>query len=135
MIRTFAGLLVALIVCLLPGSLRAQTVQFRNECRSPVVVQLATVKNNVLQRDQPCLLRSTEVTTKLKADVSKIVVITDAKTNRVLFKDVLHATKKDLAYGIVFDPRFPGRVRVLPRLPGAMKGSKVVEPSKTMTPP
>ena len=58
----------------------------------------------------------------------------DAKTNRVLFRDVLQPTTKDLAYGIVFNPRFPGRIRVEARRAAAMIGGKVVKPGASMKP-
>jgi hypothetical protein len=134
LVRLCPGLLAGLIVCLLPAAVDAQTVQFRNETHAAVVVQTATVVRAVLIRDQPCLLRPREHTPKIKANVSKVVTIYDAKTNRVLFRDVLQATKQDLAYGIVFNPRIPGRVRVETRRPAAMIGGKVGSSGKSIKP-
>jgi hypothetical protein len=122
--RSCPSLLAVLIVCLLPTTLPAQTVVFRNECKSPVVVQTATVVRNVLLRDSPYLLRSTEATPKIALSVNKILTVYDAKSNRVLFRDVLRATPMDLAYGIELDRNRPGSVRVVTRNPKSGDGKK-----------
>jgi hypothetical protein len=93
---------------------------FRNECRSPVVVQMATIKNGVVRRDEPILLRYGECTPKIKADVDRLVMIYDGKANRMLFREVLKSSKKERYYSITFDPRRPGQVQV------------IVRPNKTM---
>lgn len=109
-------MLGVLILCLTPLTGRAQMVMFRNECRSPVVVQVTTVdKKGVIRRDAPMLLRYGDCTEKIKTDVDKVITIVDNKTNRVLFRDVLKANKKDRYFSIVFDPRQPGRVQLILR--------------------
>jgi len=118
-------LLAVLIVCLTPAVLRAETVMFRNECRSPVIVQTATLVGGVLKRDQPCLLRYGECTPKLKLTADKVVAIYDGKTNRILFRDGLKASKKPLYFSIVYDQRRPNQVQVISRAkePAAMTPS------------
>jgi hypothetical protein len=111
--RFHAALLGVLFVCLTPAAVRAEQVMFRNECASPVVVQTATVKGGVVRRDQPILLRSGECTPKIKTDVDRLVMVYDGKANRMLFRDVLKASKKELYYSIKFDPRRPGRVQLI----------------------
>jgi hypothetical protein len=113
--RSLAALLGVLLVGLMPAAGRAEKVMFRNECRNPVVVQMATVKGGVVRRDQPILLRYGECTPKIKADIDRVVTIYDGKANRVLFQEVLKASKKEAYYSIVFDPRRPGRVQVILR--------------------
>jgi hypothetical protein len=124
--------LAVLIVCLLPTTLPAQTVVFRNECKTPVVVQTSTVFRNTLVRDSPYPLRSMEATPRIALSVNKILTVYDPKSNQVLYRDVLRATRMDLAYGIVLDPPPPGRVRVVSRRPESIKPGK---PSSGMTNP
>jgi hypothetical protein len=119
--RFFAALFGVLLVCLAPAVARAEKVTFRNECRSPVVVQTATVDKGVLRRDEPILLQYGECTPKIKADVDRLIMIYDGKANRMLFREVLKASKKELYYSIVFDPRRPGRVQVVQRPAPATK--------------
>jgi hypothetical protein len=131
--RCCPSLLAVLIVCLLPAGLPAQTVVFRNECKSPVVVQATTVYRNVLYRDS-YLLRSMEATPKIALTVNKILTVHDAKSNRMLFRDVLRATRVELAYGIELGNR-PGTVRVAARpadsiKPGTGKPTQQEEPKK-----
>jgi hypothetical protein len=122
--RSCPSLLAGLLLVLLPGAGAAQTVVFRNECRVPVVVQTATVVKGVLVKDDPYPLRPTEATPKIALGVNKLLVITDAKSNRILFKELCRATRKELAYGIVPHPRLRGAVTVSPRQP------KTVTPGK-----
>jgi len=126
-------LLGVLVVCLLPASVDAQTVVFRNECRASVVVQTATVVNGVLVHDSPCLLRSMEATPRIPLKVNKIVTVWDAKSNRILYRSVLRATPVSLAYGIVVHPRIQTQVVLDKRpvnkvKPGKMTGTGMTGP-------
>jgi hypothetical protein len=120
--RVVAALFGVLLISVTASPVRAEKVMFRNECRATVVVQMATVKNGVVRRDQPILLRYGECTPKIKADVDRLVTIYDGKSNRKLFEEVLKANKKEAYYSIVFDARRPGRVQI------------VLRPTKTMPP-
>src|SRR3954471_4530622 len=91
LVRPGAGLLAVALVCLLPSSGWADNVVFRNECRSSVVVQTAVVVKGVIQKDQPTLLRPGDSTDKIPTDVDRIVIVYDARSNRMLFRDVLKA--------------------------------------------
>jgi len=88
---------------------RAEYVIFRNECKTSVVVQTATVVRGVLKRDQ-ALVKPGEYTGKISLDSDKIITIRDGRTGKVLFHDPLRASTKPLAYGIL--PGTPGKVRV-----------------------
>jgi hypothetical protein len=127
--RQCPRLLAVLILCLLPSSVLAETVTFRNDCRYAVVVQLATVEKGVLRREAACLLRCNEITGKAKLNTDKLVIVYDGKSNRILFKDVLRVSKTELNYSIQPDPKMPGKVKMLfyrkpPAKPGAGKTTR-----------
>jgi hypothetical protein len=122
--RLCPRLLAVLIVCWLPGTALAQTVVFRNECKAPVVVQTHTVVRGVLLRDSPCLLKPMEATPQIALGVNKIVTVYDAKTNRVLFQDLLRATPMDRAFGIIPHPRLAGRCAMSQRRTQEVKPGK-----------
>src|SRR5947207_3287742 len=115
LVRPRAGLLAVVLVCLLPSLARAEDVVFRNECRTSIVVQTGVYVNGMLNKDQPVLLRPGEATDKIKANVERIVIVWDARTNRVLFRDVLKADRNPRTYGIQPDPQVPNKVRFVSR--------------------
>lgn len=123
MLRTFdrlsaflPGLLAVVLVCLFPSAVRADTVTFRNETRVSLVVQTATVVRGNVVRDQPCLIRPGDYTPKIILRNDKIVTVYDARTNRVLFRDVLKCSPRtDLGFSIQADPRVPNHVQLHPR--------------------
>ena len=100
------SLFVALAV---PAACRAEYVVFRNECKTSVVVQTASVVRGVLKRDQT-LVKPGDYTDKIALDYDKTITICDGKTGKILFRDPLRATTKPLAYGIL--PSTNGKVRV-----------------------
>ena len=92
----------------------AVNVVFRNDCRSSVVVQTAAVVNGMAQKDQPMLLRPGDGTDKIPTDVDRIVTVYDARSNRVLFRDVLRADPKNpRGYSIQPDQQAPNKVRLV----------------------
>lgn len=117
-------LLAVLIPCLAPAALSAETVVFRNECRSPVVVQAASVVRGVVVREKPHLLRSGDCTPRIKLDRDKVITVYDGRPpNRVLFQGALRASTTEHYYSIV---PFGGRVRMQRRQAppgGAMPGA------------
>jgi hypothetical protein len=120
LVRPLPGLLAVALVCLLPSLVRAENVVFRNECKASVVVQTATVVKGVVKRDQPTLLRMGECTPKIPLDVDRIVTVYDARSNRVLYRDVIKASKKEVGAGISFDPQ-TNKVRLVARKPSMLK--------------
>lgn len=117
--RSLPRLLAALLVLLLPALALAETVTFRNDIRGKAVaVQATSVINGVLKRDQ-YLLRPTETTPKIKTDYEKVITVTDPRTGRVLYKDVLRASKKEAAYSITLDRA--GKVTIVTVPAGLMK--------------
>jgi hypothetical protein len=114
-------LLAALILCLLPGLARAETLYFRNECKTPVVVQAVSVVGGVLRRDKPYLLNAGDRTPGIMLPGNKVITVYDSKVpNRILFQGVIPAGRVDLYYGIVPGAAAP-KVRMMPRRPGFMQ--------------
>ena len=93
-----------------PAACRAEYVVFRNECKTSVVVQTASVVRGVLKRDQ-ALVKPGEYTGKISLDSDKTITICDGRTGKILFRDPLRATKTPLAYAILPNPN-NGKVRV-----------------------
>src|SRR5262245_30673409 len=98
--RLFAAAVALALVGWLPGRADALTVVFRNECKTPIVVQAATVVRGVMKREQPYLLKYGETTPKINITTSKIIMIYDGKANKMLFRDVLKASAKPLYYSV-----------------------------------
>jgi hypothetical protein len=117
-------LLAVLIGCLAPADLRANAATFRNDTTVPLVVQTATLEKGVLRRDQAQLVRSNESTAPIKTNVDKLLFVYDGKTNRVLYRDVLRANKKEAHYGIAVmpHPTIRGRIIMVIRKVPAPKG-------------
>lgn len=115
--ESLPGLLAAAIVLVFAHEARSETVIFRNECRTSIVVQTATVVRGRVVRDQPMLLRSGEYTPKVKTDIDKIVTIYDARSNMVLFRDTLKASMTEQGYSIQPDPNRMGKLRLQFRKP------------------
>ena len=113
------ALSLALFVALVaPAACRAEYVVFRNECRTAVVVQTASVVRGVLKRDQ-MLVKPGEYTDKISLDTDQTITICDGRTGKILFRDPLRASKKPLAYAIL--PGTAGKVRVEKRqMPATM---------------
>ena len=66
------------------------------------------------QKDQPMLLRPGDHTDKIPTDVDRIVTVYDARSNRVLFRDVLRADPKNpRGYSIVPDQQATNKVRLV----------------------
>ena len=109
MIRRLILSLTFFVALAIPTACRAEYVIFRNECKTSVVVQTASVVRGVLKRDQ-ALVKPGEYTGKILLDYDKTITICDGRTGKVLFRDPLRATKKPLAFGIL--PGTAGKVRV-----------------------
>ena len=116
--RTRLPLLAVLILCLMAGDLRADFFVFRNDCKVPLIVQVATVRRGVLMRDQ-ALLRAGEATLKTPLESDKVITIVDSRTSRIIFRNVLKVRKKPAYFSLAPDPIFPTRLRIteIPPLP------------------
>jgi hypothetical protein len=108
--------LAALIVCLTPWAARSETIVFRNECRSMVTVQTASVVRGVYRKDRAIHLRPGEASARIPLDADKLVIISDPRTNRPLYKDGIRSSKRAVYVGIVPDT-VPFKVKLIARPP------------------
>lgn len=107
--------LAALLVGWSATTASAETLEFRNECKAPVVVQVVGVFHGVFRRDRPYLLHPGDITKPgVTLNGDKVVTIYDAKVpNRILYQSAIPAGSRDRHFRIV--PDDPPRVRLLPR--------------------
>jgi hypothetical protein len=95
-------LLAVLILGIAPAAIKAETMEFRNDCRAPVVVHTSVVVGGKLFRNKPYLLKAGENTPKIKMAGDMVVTICDGRVpNRVLFQGGIRAGKAKLSYQIV----------------------------------
>jgi hypothetical protein len=96
-----------------PGALQAAWLGFRNDLSAPVVIQTVTVVNGVArERPRILLLGPGEVSIDpVIQPVHKLIVISDAKTKRVLFQETLAVTN-DLFFSVQSSP--PDRAKLVP---------------------
>jgi len=113
--RVCPKLLLALILLmgLVPSFSLAETVVFRNETPVPIIVQVSAVQRGVLKRHQHLVL-PTQSTPKMPTETDQIILIFDAKTGRMLFRDVLKASMLPLSFGII-PGKLPATLLVVPR--------------------
>src|SRR5579883_1330325 len=101
LIRACPGLLAVLIVGLAAGAASAESITFRNDCKSPVVVQAASVYRGVLRRSRPYLLRPGARSPAITLVGDKVVTIYDGKVpNRVLYQGAVPASKTNRSYRV-----------------------------------
>jgi hypothetical protein len=114
--RLLAVLIVCLVPALAPATALADSVTFRNECGSPVIVQSASVIRGVMRRDRPYALRPGDYSPKIGLDTDKVIVVYDGTNpNRLLFQGSLKASPTPIFYSIVPDS---GKVRMVRKTPG-----------------
>ncbi len=107
-------LLALLVLVLAPLLAVAETLTLRNELPVPVVVQVGSVFRGVLRREQPQVLKPTEVGTGVQLPGNKIINVHDARNpNRILFQVTIPAQNEDQYFGITSDAL--GRIRLEPR--------------------
>jgi hypothetical protein len=111
---------LALVVCAaLPATLPAETLSFRNDTNSPVMIQGSYVVRGQVRRDQPILLQPNGVA-KITLPGNKLITVYDARLpNRVLFQDTINASTEDQAYSVLPD-KVPGKVKVEEAKPAMM---------------
>ena len=112
--QTIALVVVALLLgCVGPAA--AETLTFRNQSGSAVVVQAASVYRGVFRRDRPHLLQPGETTDPgitLLGD--KVITLYDATApNRILFQGTLPGQALNRSFRIL-PGSSPARVRVQP---------------------
>jgi hypothetical protein len=117
--------LTILVGGMLPSSLEAAWLGFRNDLKFPIVVQGTTIINNVVRRDKPQVLYPGEVSwDPILRPGSKVIMIYDAKrTARPLFQENV-TIKDDLFLSVQGDAvgkiqLVPTKMPLMPRRPGS----------------
>src|SRR5262245_28663430 len=122
--RMTKGLVLAFVVlAFCPGALQAAWLGFRNDLNASVIIQTVTVVNGVA-REKPrvFLLAPSEVSIDpVIQPVNKLIVISDAKTKRVLFQDTI-PVNADLFFSVQTNPPdkaklVPAKMPMLPKRP------------------
>jgi hypothetical protein len=91
----------------------AEVLIFRNDTKSPLVVQAACLVNGKVRRDQPMLVQPGGLT-RVALPGNKQITVFDARPpNTTLFQGTLPASLEDQLYSMQADPTAPV-VRMLP---------------------
>jgi hypothetical protein len=99
--RTSLALPAALVVCLLPAAVRAETTKITNGTSLGVVVQATAVVNKQLQSDAPSKLPPGGSTTTTLPGDKVITIIDPAKPNNPLCRKVVAGSTDDQEFAIV----------------------------------
>lgn len=114
MSRTITNLGFACAVMLVvPAGVQAAWLGFRNDLRTPVIIQTHNVVNGVVTREKPriLVLAAGEISIDpVIQPVHKLIEIRDAKTNRVLFRETRPITK-DTFFSLQVNP--PDKVKLV----------------------
>jgi hypothetical protein len=117
--KRLGGILALALLALLPQCTGAAGICFRNELKSPVVVQGGTVVNGMLRRGQPLIVYPGRLAWDSRLPRgTRIVTIYDAnQPARVLFRDTVEVTNQDQAFAVRQGPGNTIRLVPVP-LPG-----------------
>jgi hypothetical protein len=101
---TGSGVLAFLALGLLPGSVFAEVLAFRNDTGTPIVVQGACIVQGTVQRDRPHPLAPNE-SCRITLPGNKLITIYDPRMpNQILFKGNYPAGTEDLYFSVRLDP-------------------------------
>jgi hypothetical protein len=123
-----AGVLALLACGAAPPRNEPPWLGYRNETRATLVVQGATVVNNVIRRGKPRVVYAGDVCWDQVSPGSKILTIYDARQpNRILYQAAVNVGNADQFFSIQVDAptkvmvndRVPPRVRLVPVPPPA----------------
>jgi hypothetical protein len=121
----FWALAAVVALGVLPGSVRACWLGFRNDLNVPVIVQGSSVVNKVVRQGKPHLLYPGEVSWDciLQPGVKAIRVYDAKARGRVLYEGPVTCGAKDLLFSVTIDSGPPPRAVLAPaKLPMAMPG-------------
>ncbi|NBO90910.1 MAG: hypothetical protein EBV06_01115 [Planctomycetia bacterium] len=91
-----------------------QSLTVRNDSRSTVVVQTATLSQGKLRSDRPIILAAGAISSAIALEGDKMITVYDSRSNRILTQELHRDTKKSVALSIQSDPRTPGKIRLVP---------------------
>ncbi len=105
-----------LVLSAIPAGAQAEALQFRNDTKSPIIVQAACVVRGVLRRDRPYLLKPGDSTPGIVLPGNKVVTVYDGlHPNKVVFKGAVAGGATDQAFTI--DPDPTGGIMIAPQPP------------------
>lgn len=100
-----AGMTAVWMMSLFPADARAEALLFRNDTKSPIIVQAACVVRGVLRRDRPYLLKPGDSTPGVILPGNKLITIYDGlRPNKVIFKGAIPGGPTDQAFTVDPDP-------------------------------
>jgi hypothetical protein len=105
------SLVVVALFTLLPASLRAETLTFRNDTNAPVVVQGSYVVRGTVRRDTPQLVQP-GASVRVNLPGNKLITVYDARLpSRTLFQDTVQAGNADQSFSFKEDSA-PGKIKM-----------------------
>jgi hypothetical protein len=110
-VRLVVAAVVLALFCVVPASLQAETLTFRNDTNTPVVVQGSYVVRGMVRRDAPQLVQP-GASARIVLPGNKLITVYDAKLpSRTLFQDTIQAGNADQSYSLKED-NAPGKVKM-----------------------
>jgi hypothetical protein len=93
------------LLALVPAA-DAAGIAFRNDLPTPIIIQVASITNNVVRRGRPTLVLPSRVTLERMLPPGKVLVLVyDAnQPSRVLFQETILFPAKDLFLSLQLDP-------------------------------
>jgi hypothetical protein len=99
-VRFVLSVAVVVLFGLLPASLRAETLTFRNDTNTPVVIQGSYVDRGTVRRDTPQLVQP-GASVRVVLPGNKLITVYDAKLpSRTLFQDTIQAGNADQSFSV-----------------------------------
>jgi hypothetical protein len=99
--RTSLALPAALIVCLLPAAVRAETVNIKNGTPLVVTVETTSVVGKTFYRDAPAKLAPGDSTATTLPGDKRITITDPGNPNKPLCQKIVRAGTEDLYFEIV----------------------------------
>jgi hypothetical protein len=102
--------LVLMLALALPAF--GQTLSFKNDAGTTVVVQTATLVRGKLKGDRPIVLRAGAFSAAIDLDSDKMITVYDGRSNRVLYQGLQKQSTTPLKFSI--QPAAPNKVKLVP---------------------
>jgi hypothetical protein len=110
-VRVVLSVAVVALFGVLPASLRAETLTFRNDTNAPVVIQGSYVDRGTVRRDTPQLVQP-GASVRVVLPGNKLITVYDARLpNRTLFQDTIQAGNADQSFSLK-EGSAPGKVKM-----------------------
>jgi hypothetical protein len=110
-VRFVLAVAVVALFGMLPASLQAETLTFRNDTNAPVVVQGSYVDRGTVRRDTPQVVQP-GASVRVSLPGNKLITVYDARLpSRTLFQDTIQAGNADQSYSFK-EGSAPGKVKM-----------------------